>query len=160
MDIAAFIIEGLEGPTIPLGSHLDDWLNDDFVLTEAIIMGYPPVPFSNGPVLVSARGEVNAVIDKYTGGHPQFIVSSLARSGFSGGPAISQYDFALGVITESLYQQDQPFELGFLSILSVEAIYVCLAHHHIVPKEINDTWNGFWTDSHYNGTIEFSDEPF
>ena len=39
-----------ELPHLPLGSHLDDWIRDDsFVLSEAIILGYPPIPLTTAP---------------------------------------------------------------------------------------------------------------
>jgi S1-C subfamily serine protease len=145
IDVAALVIPDLKAPALPLGSHLDDWLGDDFTLSDAIVMGYPPVPFSNGPILITTKCEVNAVIDKYTGGHPQFIISSMARGGFSGGPLISEYDFVLGVVAESLVAGNQPAELGFFSVISVEAIYNCISHHRIVPKEVDEIWDGFWT---------------
>jgi hypothetical protein len=96
IDIAALIIEGIECPVIPLGSHLDDWINDEaFSLAQVLVMGYPPIPFSKSPTLISSRAEVNAIIDKYTGGHPHFVVSSIARGGFSGGPCLIEWDFTL-----------------------------------------------------------------
>jgi S1-C subfamily serine protease len=145
VDVAAVIVEGLECPVIPLGSHLDDWLNDEaFTLAEVVVMGYPPVPQSDRPVLVASRGAVNAIIDKYTGKHPHFIVSAMARGGFSGGPCLIEWDFSLGLVTESLVGADAPTELGYLSVISVEPIYVCLAHHKILPNAQKDGWDGFW----------------
>jgi hypothetical protein len=47
---------------IPLGGHLDDFLGDELVMTKALILGFPPVPFSKYPVLVAAEGEINAII--------------------------------------------------------------------------------------------------
>ena len=147
IDIAALVVEGLDCPVIPLGSHLDDWLDDEaFTLAQVVVMGYPPVPQSKTPVLVTSRAEVNAVIDKYTGGHPQFIVSAMARGGFSGGPCLIEWDFTLGVVTESLVGAGAPSELGYLSIISVEPIYVCLAHHKILPADQKDGWEGFWDE--------------
>ncbi|MFH4782956.1 trypsin-like peptidase domain-containing protein [Vibrio diabolicus] len=145
VDIAALIIEGIECPVIPLGSHLDDWINDEeFSLAQVVIMGYPPVPFSKEPTLISSRAEVNAVIDKYTGGHPHFIVSSIARGGFSGGPCLIEWNFALGVVTESLVECDGSPESGYMAVISIEPVYVCLSHHGIFPKEQAEGWNGFW----------------
>ncbi|HHY0422876.1 TPA: trypsin-like peptidase domain-containing protein [Vibrio parahaemolyticus] len=145
VDIAALIIEGIECPVIPLGSHLDDWMNDEeFSLAQVVIMGYPPVPFSKGPTLISSRAEVNAVIDKYTGGHPHFIVSSIARGGFSGGPCLIEWNFALGVVTESLVESDGSPESGYMAVISIEPVYVCLSHHGIFPKEQAEGWDGFW----------------
>lgn len=135
-DVAALKVAGIDAPVIPLGTHYDDLLNDDeFMLSEVVLFGYPPVPFSREPRLIAARGEVNTIIDKYTGGHPHFIVSVLPRGGFSGGPCMTEWDFALGVITESLLHNNMPTELGYHSVLTVEPIYHLLEEHNILPKE-------------------------
>lgn len=136
IDVAALVVDGLEPPTIPLGSHLDDMLNDEaFILASVIIMGYPRIPLSRTPLLVATRAEINAVVDKYTGGHPHFVISAMARGGFSGGVCLVEWDFALGVITEALVSDYKPSELGYMAVLSVEPIFVCLQHHKIVPAE-------------------------
>lgn len=151
IDVAALKVEGIDAPVIPLGDHLDDWLGTELVLRDVVVLGYPPIPFSRTPTLVASKAEVNAIVDKYTGGHPHFILSAIARGGFSGGPAITDYGCSLGVITESLGTNDQPPELGYLSVLTVEPIFDCLAHHKIVPSEIDRIWEGFWNtkSSHF-----------
>lgn len=144
IDVAALRVEGISAPVIPLGGHLDDWIVDSqFVLEEVVVMGYPPVPFSKEPLLVSTLAEVNAVVDKYTGGHPHFIVSALARGGFSGGIALTEEGHTLGVITESLGQNGKPEELGFLAVLTVEPIFVTLGHHKIMPVAMDEEWRMF-----------------
>lgn len=149
VDIAAFVVEGIDCPTIPLGGHLDDWINDEaFSLAEVLVMGYPPIPFSREPTLISSRAEVNAIIDKYTGGHPHFIVSSIARGGFSGGPCLIEWDFTLGVVTESLVEGDALPESGYMAVVSIEPVYVCLSHHGILPKEQAEGWDVFWDSEH------------
>jgi S1-C subfamily serine protease len=68
IDIALLRVSGLEPPVVYLGTHLDDWINDEaFVLATVVILGYPPIPHSDRPVLVAARAEINAIIDKYSG---------------------------------------------------------------------------------------------
>jgi len=146
IDVAAIIVSGIDAPIIPLGDHLDDWLGDELVLEPVLVMGYPTIPMSREPVLIASVGEVNAIIDKYTGGHPHFILSTMARGGFSGGPVFTSYGASLGIITESLLSNYQPIELGYQAILSVEPIYHCLAHHKIMPKHIDETWDGFWNE--------------
>jgi len=144
VDVAALRVEGIDAPAIPLGDHLDDWLGTELVMRSVVVLGYPPIPFSRTPALVASRAEVNAIVDKYTGGHPHFILSAMARGGFSGGPALIDYGCSLGVVTEALGRDNQPLELGYLAVLSVEPIYDCLAHHEIVPSEIDRVWEGFW----------------
>jgi V8-like Glu-specific endopeptidase len=147
VDVAAIVVEGIDCPVIPLGGHLDDWINDDdFILREVIVLGYPPVPLSDKPVLVTSRAEINAVVDKYIGRHPHFIISSMARGGFSGGPCLIEWDFSLGLITESLGDGGAA-ELGYMSVISVEPLYVCLSHHGILPKIQSDGWDGLWDKS-------------
>lgn len=116
---------------IPLGGHLDDWIGDEFVLSRVVTFGYPRIPLSREPVLVAVQGEINAVIDKYLGPHPHFIISSTARGGFSGGPVISEYDFLLGVFTESLIEGDQALENGFASVISIEPLLHLLYENSI-----------------------------
>lgn len=140
VDIAALIVEGIECPSIPLGGHLDDWLDTGLVLYEVVIFGYPPIPFCLQPILVAARAEVNAIVDTYKGQHPQFIISAMARGGFSGGPAIMKGGCVLGVITESLNKNEDPPELGYLSVLTIEPIYTLLEHYKITPTQVVKEW--------------------
>jgi V8-like Glu-specific endopeptidase len=145
VDVGAVVVEGIECPAIPLGSHLDDLINDDsFVLAQVVIAGYPPVPTSIRPVLIVSRAEINAVVDVYTANHPRFIVSSIARGGFSGGPCLVEWDFALGVVTQSLVQGELPAESGYMAVLSVEPIYQLLAHHKVLPAGQREGWGGLW----------------
>jgi S1-C subfamily serine protease len=144
VDIAALRVDGIQAPSIPLGGHLDDWIGTELVLNDVLVLGYPPIPFVGGPMLFAAKAEINAVIDKRSGTHPEFIVSALARGGFSGGPVITDFGLVLGLVTESLSKNNEPAELGFMSVLSVEAIYSCLVHNKILPKKINEEWDGFW----------------
>lgn len=116
---------------IPLGGHLDDWLGDELVLSKVLVLGYPPIPFSKEPVLVAIQGEVNAIIDKYNGPHPHFVISQIPGGGFSGGPVISEYDFLPGIFVESLLNEDQAVELGFASVLSIEPLLVLLQKNGI-----------------------------
>jgi S1-C subfamily serine protease len=116
---------------IPLGGHLDDWIGDELVLSRVVAFGYPRIPHSKEHVLVAVQGEINTVIDKYSGPHPHFIISSIAREGFLGGPVISEYDFLLGVLTESLTNGDQALENGFASVISIEPLLVLLHENKI-----------------------------
>lgn len=64
VDVAAFQAGPIDPrtPVIPLGTHLDSYMGlSSFVLTEAIVLGFPPIPMTFFPVLVGARAEVNAL---------------------------------------------------------------------------------------------------
>lgn len=121
-------------PVVQLGGWLDDWLGDELMLEPVLIMGYPPIPFGRGPLLVAATAEVNTVVDKRQERHPHFIVSAMARGGFSGSLAITEFEATLGVATESLVMDVQPPQLGFFAVLSVEPVLACLSHHGVLPS--------------------------
>jgi len=147
IDVAAFSVTGLHPrtPTIPLGTHLDDWVyRQNWVLTEAIVLGYPPIPFTLGPELVGVRAEVNAVVVLHDAPKVHFIVSAIPRGGFSGGLVLSEGDFVLGVVTRSLMMNYSATELGFFAVLSVEAIYECLARHKLLPECQRGAWEDSW----------------
>jgi hypothetical protein len=147
VDIAVFRVANIDAhtPAIPLGDHLDDWLGqDDFVLTEVVVLGFPPVPFAHGPHLFAARGEVNALLDLRHAKHPHFLVSAMPRGGFSGGVVLTQAGAALGVVTQSLVMNSQPEQLGYMAVLSVEPIYICLAKHRLLPRVQAEPWDDFW----------------
>ncbi|MEZ9821779.1 serine protease [Shewanella sp. 10N.286.45.A1] len=122
-----------------IGGHLDDWIGDELVLSKVLLMGYPPIPFSNGPVLLASEGEVNAVVDKYNGPHPHFVISNMGRGGYSGGPVISEYGFLLGVLTESLVMNNQSEELGYSSAISVEPLLILLQENGVYPGKNKET---------------------
>lgn len=140
IDVAVFKIDELADlPVIPLGGHLDDWISDEqFALNDVLVMGYPPVPLASRPLLLAVRGEVNAVVDLIGGTHVHFILSVTARGGFSGGVVMSEWNFALGLITQSLVKNNLPEELGYLTVLSVEPIYQCLADNDLMPSQGHD----------------------
>lgn len=162
IDIAAFVVNETDIKIIQLGGHLDDWINDsDFVLMETIVLGYPPIPFSKKPVLFAATSEINAVIDRYNGPHPHFIISVMPRGGFSGGVCLVG-DCALGVIVESLNTNYRETELGYLTVLSVEPIFTCLQAHKLLPEIQKDGWEGLWDNKNpldSQNTFD-SDQPF
>jgi hypothetical protein len=153
VDVAVFRVQGYDPrlPWVPLGSHLDDWLGEsDFVLAEAIVLGYPPIPFTTRPYLVAARAEINAQVDLRGTRHVHFVVSATPRGGFSGGLAVVEYGFALGVITTSLVMNHKEPESGFFSVLTVEPILNCLAEHKLLPDCQAEGWDGMWnTEGRY-----------
>jgi hypothetical protein len=124
---------------IEIGGHLDDWIGDELVLSKVLLMGYPPIPFSSGPVLLASEGEVNAVVDKYNGPHPHFVISNMGRGGYSGGPVLSEFGFLLGVLTESLVVNNQSEELGYSTAISVEPLLMLLQENGVYPGKNRKT---------------------
>ncbi len=147
VDVAIFRVREYDPrlPWVPLGSHLDDWLGpNDFVLTEAVVFGYPPIPLTTSPHLVATRAEVNAQVDLRVCEHVHFVLSATPRGGFSGGLAVVEYGFALGVVTTSLLMNNKEPESGFFAVLSVEPILNCLADHKLLPECQAEGWDDFW----------------
>lgn len=147
IDVAVFSIPMLAClPAVPLGGHLDDWIADhDVVLNEVLVLGFPPIPLSKENVLVATRAQINAVVDLINVRHVHFIASAMARGGFSGGVALSEWGFALGLVTSSLLRNEAPAELGYLTILTVEPILQCLAAHELMPLDLALDWDGLFT---------------
>lgn len=155
-DVAVFLISELSYlPSIPLGAHLDDWITDhDFILNEVLVLGFPPIPLTKKPVLFASKAQINAVVDLIQVEHVHFLISSMARGGFSGGVVLSEWDFALGVITSSLLKNNAPEELGYLTVLTVEPILECLGIHKLLPEDLALIWDGLFTSTTYYYGVE------
>lgn len=142
VDVACFKVDPFPKSWIPLGGHLDDYLEqNELVLYRTLVLGYPPIPLTAEPRLVASVGEVNALIDLYVGSHPHFIISTMARGGFSGSPALVAYNednplggtAILGMVTQSLTTDDKSPEQGYMAVLTVEPIYTCLEINNLLP---------------------------
>ena len=143
IDIACFTLSVTPESHITLGGHLDDLLGQyELVLFRTLALGYPPIPLSKRPTLFASSGEVNALVDLYGGTkHPHFLISSMARGGFSGGPVMVAYDednenggtALLGIVTQSLVKDANSTETGYFAVLTVEPIYDCLEENQLLP---------------------------
>lgn len=107
---------------IPIGSHLDYLISDDFVLSKAMLLGFPPIPRASGAVPFAVEVEVNAIIHRYDTPHPNFVISAVPRGGFSGGPVFSDSRYLLGIMTDSLHGGEQSYEAGFAAAITVEPL--------------------------------------
>ncbi len=145
-DVAVFSVPSLSSlPEIPLGGHLDDWIDDEqFVLNEVLVLGFPPIPLAKSNILVAAKSQISAVIDLTVVKHVHFVVSTMARGGFSGGVVLSEWGVAMGMVTSSLLKSDMPEELGYLTVLSVEPILECLGAHALLPPKDAEFWDGLF----------------
>ena len=131
-DVAVFKvdIDGIFLPAIQLGSHTSHEVSDnDFVLSNVIVIGYPPIPFTTTPNQVVATGQVNAVIDVWHSKYVHFVLSTMARGGFSGGVVLTNSGFALGIVTESLGKGDSQVETGYMSVLSIDSAIALSVKH-------------------------------
>lgn len=142
-DVACFRVEPRPRVWLPLGGHLDDYLGQhELVLYRTLVLGYPPIPLVERPTLVASVGEVNSLVDLYIGTkHPHFLISTIARGGFSGSPVLVAYKedhddsgtAVLGLVTQSLTVDEQRPEQGYLAVLTVEPIFTCLERNNMFP---------------------------
>lgn len=137
IDVAAFRVSEIHpaASVVKIGIHWDDWIyRGQWHLSEAVILGYPPIPLTASPHLVAARAHIHTYVVPVHSPFVHFIISATARGGFSGGPAILQDGYLLGVVTSSLLRNNQPSELGFQAVLSVEPLRVLLDARGLMPR--------------------------
>jgi len=137
LDVAAFRVRDIHraAGVVKLGIHWDDWVvRHLWQLSDAIVLGYPPVPMVNEPRLIAARAEIHTFVVPRHVPKLHFILSGTPRGGFSGGVAIHEEGDALGVITSSFGKDNQPEQLGFFAVLSVEGIIECLTQNRLLPE--------------------------
>lgn len=123
-DVAVFRVELVDKflPKVQLGSHTSHEIQDyEFILTDVLVIGYPPIPFTTTPNQVVASGQVNAVIDVRHSEYVHFVLSTMARGGFSGGVVMTKSGIALGLVTESLGTGSSLVETGYMSVMSIDA---------------------------------------
>ena len=138
VDLAVFRVSNIHHAVgvVELGHHYDDWVHrKPWVMSEAIVMGYPPIPLTNEPHLIGAKAEIHTYVHIRNSPHIHFILSATPRGGFSGGLALHEGGFALGVVTSGLHEGGSAPELGFLAVLSVEPIHALLKKLKIAPNE-------------------------
>lgn len=136
-DVAVFRVREMHpaAGVVKLGVHWDDWVYRGlWHLSDAIVLGYPPVPMVNEPVLVAARAEIHTFVVPRHAPAVHFILSATPRGGFSGGVAIHESGDVLGVITSSFNINNEPEQLGFFAVLSIEAIVKCLGYNGMYPR--------------------------
>lgn len=137
LDLAVFRVSDIHHAAgiVKLGVHWDDWVyRNIWSLSDAVVLGYPPIPMTSEPTLIAARAEIHTYVVPRHAPSIHFLLSAMPRGGFSGGVAIHESGDALGVITSSLTHDGAPAELGFLAVLSIEAIYKCLKLHGMYPN--------------------------
>lgn len=146
VDVAVFKVDmdSDNFPKLKLDSHTSHEIDDNtFLLHDVLVIGYPPIPFSTVPTQVVSLGVVNAVVDVRHSPHAHFIVSTMARGGFSGGPVISEDGSVIGIVTESLVYNNSQVETGYMSILCAEAIIREIQKYY----DYDLVANGIWRDS-------------
>lgn len=123
LDVAVFRVNPRAAPlsVIPVSEHTDYSLGDnDLILSDILVIGYPPIPCTTVPTQVVTLGQINAAVRVRHSSVLHFIASATARGGFSGGVVLDQSGVALALVTDSLVQSDRPVEAGYMSLLSIE----------------------------------------
>lgn len=88
LDVAVFRVElgTMPLPAITVSQHTDySFGENDLVLSDILVVGYPPIPFTTVPNQVVTLGQINAVVRVHHSPSLHFIASAMARGGFSGG---------------------------------------------------------------------------
>ncbi len=151
VDVAVFKVDlkGLELPRLIFDATINHNIDDNtFLLDDVLVIGYPPIPFTVMPIQIAAIGQVNAVIDVRHSKYPHFIISSLARGGYSGGPVISEEGKVIGIVTDSLVNNNNLTESGFMTILCSDAV-VTEAQKHFGLKMREQGFNLY-----FDSTVE------
>jgi len=73
-------------------------INDVSVLSEVVVLGFPPIPMSDNGYILSLRGEVNSIITDYVEKQMCLVLSSTVRPGNSGGPVFSKDGYLVGMV--------------------------------------------------------------
>lgn len=123
LDVAIFRVDlgGVPLPAIAVSDHTDYSLGEnDLVLSDILVVGYPPIPFTTIPSQVVTLGQINAVVRVRHSPVLHFIASTMARGGFSGGVVLDYSGVALALVTESLGNSDMPVETGYMSLMTIE----------------------------------------
>lgn len=136
-------VDIFKGNAVKIGTHLDAWIRDEFLLSKVLLMGFPRIPLTERTFLVCAEAEVNAVVKLLKVQALHFVLSSTARGGFSGGPAITDTGELLGVVTSSLLSNHEHETTGFCVALSVEPLLRILRQlpqrPPFIPRDVWDT---------------------
>lgn len=123
LDVAVFRVDLSDTPlpAITVSQHTDYSLwESDLVLSDVLIIGYPPIPFTTEPSQLVTLGQINAIVRVHHSPVLHFIASATARGGFSGGPVLDHTGVAVALVTESLGEGGKPVETGYMSLLSIE----------------------------------------
>ena len=109
---------------IPINPRLEGSFDDGMLMLQGVVLGYPPIPFSDAPALVAHEFHISAVIDRYDTRRRTFILSGIPRGGFSGAPAIVSGGWALGIVTEALqgFTADHPLPAPYLQTISLDPV--------------------------------------
>jgi hypothetical protein len=145
VDVAAFRVELPDAgfPEILVEDYGPEWVADHLVMESAYVLGYPRIPSAKHAILVGLRCEVSAIVPERCIGndHMHFVLSSMARGGFSGAPVLGAYGHLIGLVTESFLVDSLPVEFGYMAVVPVAMMRSFLVDAEMLPAR--DAWRGF-----------------
>jgi hypothetical protein len=133
-------------PILQLDPVADANPENEHLLQDVVVMGYPPIPWASKAHLVALQGEVSAVIESRIDGRRNFVISGMARGGFSGGPVstVGTPNRVLGIVTTALIGgADKAEELGFLAATSAVGIFETVDQNSLKISQIEMSLKGF-----------------
>lgn len=123
---------------------------------EIVVFGYPRIPLTRRLGLVATRGEIYQVADLVHTPHVHYVLSTMARGGFSGGPVLNKCWGLMGMVTSSLLENGQHAESGYQAAVSVVPIIECLVSHNSLPKDaewLSQLYSALPTDGSYTEPV-------
>lgn len=97
-----------------------EWRNEMIrPMQQLIILGYPEYPL-HLPALHHSRAELHAITAKFGTPYRSYIISSVTRPGFSGGPVISERGKVIAIVEEeNIAQNENQHPNAFFSAVPV-----------------------------------------
>lgn len=132
VDLAIISTTATHAEAIDLGNDLTALGEQDLVLDEVLLLGYPPIPFARQPELFAIAGQVNGELWRRDG-DTQYLISTPARGGFSGGPVVHESGQLLGVLIEALGRREAPWEAPVAAVLSTGHVQRLLLTMRVAP---------------------------
>lgn len=146
VDVAFFRVEesDVKLPNLVMASLDEHYIDDNtYLLEPVLVVGYPPIPYTLLPVQVAAVAEVNAVANLRVSKHAHFIVSAMARGGYSGGPVLDKFGRVIGVVTDSLISNSKDTETGFMAVLNISSVISEVSNFFEYDFADHDVWSDF-----------------
>lgn len=75
------------------------------LVERVIVFGYPPIPLTTKPFLITNLGEISAEVDNCTDGTDCLILSTITRPGNRGGPILNKFGKLIGIMSQNRQHQ-------------------------------------------------------
>ncbi len=141
-------------PAVQLSKFADILSEGELLMSEVLVLGFPQIPLATEAHVVAFKGEVSATFANREDKKRHFVVSGMARGGFSGGPVFmlggpiiqnasgqpaQLAGTVIGIIGHALLGNSNSSasavpELGFMSAVSVETLRETVAYNKLDLK--------------------------